>query len=395
MGRLGGHTANAFARSMIKALRAIGESKLFNYDAKKFRLTFGGSDIALNLHQAYQEHLYLPQAARKAHILSLASAFQELLSESKEADGQLLPVVRQRAYYGIAELQMEAEGHKLDIRPQHICDHLCANIVVDLPNNIVEVTGKILRRSGLEFGNALQAARKNLRKVSKGSFVKVAPGVFQSPWRDNYDVARILLPDIIKRLRVKGRHVVATPNRDTLLVSGTDEEKGLLCLSKMLQKAIKAPRFMTAELAVLMGSRWETWLPPPKHVAHLSLCNLSTMSRGSEYTDQKRHLEKRHERNESGIFVVSYSSIVRKDGNPNISYCVWNKGIRAWLPRTDFVALFEPSKGKNIGFVSWEMLQKHASKLLKPKGLYPERWEVKNLPSTAARAKLNLREMPE
>jgi hypothetical protein len=48
------------------------------------------------------------------------------------------------------------------------------------------------------------------------------------PWQDNYDPARLLLLDKIRQPKIKGDPVILIPNRDSLLLTGSKDPKGLL-----------------------------------------------------------------------------------------------------------------------------------------------------------------------
>ena len=53
------------------------------------------------------------------------------------------------------------------------------------------------------------------------------PGRFRSTWQDNLDGSRMLLPGVLQRLPLPGDPVVVLPNRDTLLVVGSEDPAGL------------------------------------------------------------------------------------------------------------------------------------------------------------------------
>ena len=54
----------------------------------------------------------------------------------------------------------------------------------------------------------------NQSEISQENFTCPAPGVWASPWRDNYDASRLVLLDLIRRHKVKGDYVAMVPNRD-------------------------------------------------------------------------------------------------------------------------------------------------------------------------------------
>ncbi|MCW8132143.1 MAG: hypothetical protein KIS92_17485 [Planctomycetota bacterium] len=394
-------TKDDFAHAMIKAVRASGERGEIDYDPKEFKLKLRGADTVHHLQNVYLEFLAARRKDRPAYLQRLVRVWAQAKRASpkamEEVRDRLLPRVRERAYYDLIGLST-GFGH-MDFQPQPMCEHLCVNAIVDYPDMVTELSGKILKDDwGVTLAEVLKPARENLWKISNENFVTAAPGVFRSPWCDNHDASRAYLHDLIWQLKVKGRHVIATPNRDTLFVTGTDDEEGLFNLSKLIDAAKEEPRFMTAQLAALNGSAWETWLPPREHPAFLPLFIHSMRSRGSAYNEQKAGLQKRFEKEGADIFVATFSAMSQEGSDLPVSYCVWSKDVHSWLPRTDLVAFFNndlPEDRKSMGIASWETVQQHAGALMKPQGLYLERWEVKEFPSPEMLANLRLAGVPE
>ena len=60
---------------------------------------------------------------------------------------------------------------------------------------------------------AIEVALDNLRGMTRGGLEEAAPGFWVSPWKDDYDDARILLPDLIEQCEVKGSHVARNFSR--------------------------------------------------------------------------------------------------------------------------------------------------------------------------------------
>jgi hypothetical protein len=81
--------------------------------------------------------------------------------------------------------------------------------------------------------------------------------------------------------------------------------------------------------------------------------------------------------------VASFSARQQKSGEVR-SYCVWSKGVVSFLPRTDDVFFFRPKGGEEgdiVAVAPWGRAESVLGDMLKPVGLYPERYLVDGFPS--------------
>lgn len=56
------------------------------------------------------------------------------------------------------------------------------------------------------------------------AFERIAPGVYESQWKDRLDAARVLLPELLDSLRLRGVPVMFCPADDRLIVFGSEDE---------------------------------------------------------------------------------------------------------------------------------------------------------------------------
>jgi hypothetical protein len=132
----------------------------------------------------------------------------------------------------------------------------------------------------------------------------------------------------------------------------------------------------------LDGEEWVTWTPPPGHPLERKFRLLEVKSLYGEYADQKPLLEALHEHQGVGIYVSAYSAIEKESGEV-ISYCVWGKGVDAYLPKTQKVMFVEEGQQEVIAG-EWETVQRVVGRLMEPvEDLYPPRWRVREFPTPA------------
>jgi hypothetical protein len=105
-----------------------------------------------------------------------------------------------------------------------------------------------------------------------------------------------------------------------------------------------------------------------------------------EYGDQGELLNSLHEKTGLDVFVASYSAIQKNDTGEIVSYSVWSKGVDTLLPRTDVIHFFVPneeSKGAVAATGDWDTVMRIVGHLMKPQGIYPERYRVSEFPTDA------------
>jgi hypothetical protein len=216
---------------------------------------------------------------------------------------------------------MESQGETGFHWPYRVvADHYGAGLVYDLPHAMSQINGQQLTRWGVDFDEAMDVALDNLRKISEQGFARLAPGVWRSAWRDNYDPSRLLLVDLIAAHEVDGDPVVMVPNRDTLLLTGSEDEVGLGIMAAAAEESTQQPRpIHTMPIRLEFGS-WTPFLPPKELPAYLRFKQMLINSLGQDYQEQRALLTTTHQKQSEDVFVASEPESSR------VTAC----GPRAW-----------------------------------------------------------------
>ena len=378
-----------FARLMLDALKQAGETDDVRYDAEQFQLRAeGAASRLLNLANVYREYSQAPAAQRpevlRRYVRSWFAYRKELPATLEDACPDLLPCVRSRSYYELGRLQLEARGMgPADWPYQPLAGDLGVGLVYDLPESIVQLQQHQLTEWRTTFDAALAAARQNLAEVSRQEFESPAPGVWRSPWRDNHDAARLVLTDRLAQYEVRGDLVAMVPNRDTLLLTGADDELGLVNLAEQADEAFEQARPVSGLAVRRSGDEWVPFLPPADHPAHDRLKQLLLKSQGQDYNEQAELLRAVCERRGEDVFVASFFLITHKESGEASSYTVWSADIESLLPHTEkvfFVRVSPDGDGEIVGGGDWDRVRDLAGDLMTPMGLYPERYRVREFP---------------
>jgi hypothetical protein len=379
-----------FARLLADAIRQAGETATIRFDAEDFRLVVEGEERRFfHLANIYHEYCATPSAKRghalRRYVRSWFANRKRIPAHFEDASCDLLPAVRSRAQFEATRLQAQLD----DLPPlawphQIVADHLAVSLVYALPEALVQVQQESFSAWGRSLEEALAVACENLREISHGPWDNPCAGVWVSPWRDNHDASRLLLTDLVQAHPVQGDQVVMVPNRDTLLVTGSEDEAGLAHLAMRTAKALEQGRPISGLAFRLDKGTWLPWLPTTDHPLHDAFRVLQLQSFGRDYAAQKDLLDAWHAKTGQNIWVASYCAVRNDETGKCHSYGVWSQGVDTLLPQTDEIYFFVP-QGKKAGTVvaraAWERVEQGVGGLLERQGIYPVRYRVRAFPT--------------
>lgn len=397
-----------FASLVMSELRRVGSNGPMTYDREQF-LIERGSDGFINLANLYHEYCQAPRNQRDKVLDRfvrgcLGSSGFELPEDFGDVHPDLLPVVRSRFYLESVILQSRARGGEAVAVPQQtIGDHLALSLVYDLPQAMRTIIQDDLDKWGVTFYEAVEAAKSNLEQMGNVAIASLqndgGEGIYVSATSDNYDASRLVMLDLVRKMPVRGDHVAMVPNRDTLIVTGSDDQVGLQVMCKMAEESFQKPRPIATIALRLVGDDWESWLPDASSPAYAKLHELKLRTVGMEYNDQKELLDQIHQQSGQDVFVASFSAVQNKQSGRITSYSVWSDGVDTLLPETDDIVLLRPDPAADKVEVaaagSFECVREVVSDLMQPLGTYPERWRVAEFPSQKQLATIGKRDWPE
>jgi hypothetical protein len=377
-----------FARQMVQRFRSGGWSGEIEYDAETFELRLGpgGRDQVVFLHNVYADcRKKLPWQRRETQE-RFAAALQPSPSESlwQEARTRIVPAVRDPFLFEAARLQCLVRGQDpmdWEVATQELTERLSVCLMLDLDTSLRAVSSQDLARWEITFEEALRQGLYNLAERTRTRWTSPCPGVYVSAWNDDHDVSRLLLDKVFRGLDVRGDIVAIVPDRNRLIVTGTDDPAAL---AKALELALaESPRPVSA---VPLLRRWPTWEPlilPEDHPCHALWSRVSTKESFEIYRQQKELLERLHEKKKEDLFVASYQVVEDTRTGLRTSYCVWGLDVRSLLPKTDrifFVDLGGPG-GQTVEDFPWDVVETCCGDLLQPTQDLPRRYLVQGFPA--------------
>jgi hypothetical protein len=375
-----------FAAQMIEAFREAGDMTDLRFDAAENRIVRGHSDDqwTLNLANMYQIYLREPRSQRAECVRSLVRGIQTsskgLPKEFDLARADLRPRLWLRSAFELIRLNGLIEGGPVAPKMppyESVGEHLIVTLVYDWPEAVQVLRDEDLTEWGVTFYEAMEVARKSLDE-STVSCTKIGDGFYSFISGDNYDACRITLLDRIRDLEVSGKQVAMAPNRETLFVTGSDDEAELATMAAMAEKHLQEPYWLSAIPLIFEDGGWRDWIPPEGHPLHRVFKQMEIKWLGGMYADQAKLLNAVHEKQGIDISVASYSALKKKDGDL-LNYCVWGNGADSLLPVTQKVVFM---KGENIPpiFADWSRVIETFGDLMELTDDYPRRYRVREYP---------------
>jgi len=384
-------TQDQFAKLFIAAVRQRGYSGDLAYKADEFRLLQGEGSY-FNLHNAYHAYCNAPggqrQGALQGFVSTLLSSGQAVPQSLAEARALLRPVIRNLgAIEDVRMHHVRTDGNDADFHPalRPFGDDCVVLLALDHPESISTLTNGPEAAWGISFDQALAIAIDNLRD-SADDFMEVAPGVYSGGWEDGYDTSRALLPDMLERVPVRGRPVFMMPTRDLLLVSGDNDDAGLMKMAELCQQVVPHGRPVSPHMYHYTDAGIERY-QPPQDATRRQLNHLARLLAKGDYDAQKETLDRIHEEQGVDIFVANYNLFTQNDdATASFSVASWTRGVDTSLPQVDRLALVRPDADDEIGevrVVEWEQALAVLAPLLEREEVYPVRYRTRGFPSDA------------
>ncbi|TBU97562.1 DUF1444 domain-containing protein [Phytopseudomonas dryadis] len=386
-----------FARLFIAAARKAGYRGELEFEPDEFRVSHDNGSF-FNLHNAYHAYNKAGRAERDNVLQGFASTLMSAGATSdldfEQARPLLRPIVRNRGMLEEIRLHhVHSEGwdkpYPMHYRP--FGEDCMVLLAIDQPEATSTLTQGPPEAWGISLDEALAIACTNLRDDTPDAFAEVAPGVFRGAWADAYDTSRVLLPDVLQRVAVRGRPVFMLPTRDVLLVSGDRDEAGLGHMLDLSHEAVNDGRCVSALLYTYENSSITTY--EPEQAAHRQRRDdLRRLIEYGNYGMQKQFLEKIHARNGHDIFVASYLLYeLEADSGRTFSMCTWTRDVDTSLPHADRLVLVMPRNEEEADtlVVGWEEAISVLGELLEPEhDMFPPRLLTRGFPSAEQLARL-------
>lgn len=377
-----------FAQLIIEGLSNAGDRRSITFHPEEFQLQFqeGETDCGvLNLSNLYVEYSKLASEFRSQRISEIVRAalshLKPIPDDFHDASYDLRPRLWPRSTYELMKLKNRLEGNESASWPlEPIGEHLYLSLVFDLPESVRSLGYGELENWNVTEWEAREVAVQNL---AEENFVLASLGdvLYASSTGDSYDATRLILTNMLEQIETEGYPVAMVPNRDTLLITGSESQVGLTMMIEMAATELQEnPRPLLATMLIFRDGQWEDWELPQSHPSHEEYRRCFLGWRQFEYDNQQKVLDEIYQRELIDCFNAAFTVISKEDRH--MSYCVWTEGIVNSLPKTDLIALVSQADGEVKAFSSWEQTMELVGDRVEPDGeLYPPRFKTDTFPT--------------
>lgn len=334
----GGEEANRdrFARLALKALRKANPAFVLQYDREKFELV-DDENRRTFLSNTYLEYQRCPPVERAA----LIDRFVAFVVESRQprptgdnALDALLPVLRSRADLVAMHTELGDFPYAKASRP--FCDTMLLMLAIDSPNAIALLNDEQLEDLGISFEDALGIATGHLDELGNHSFGQLADGTFVTNCEDTYDASRILIPELITQLPLKGRPVAIVEARSAVLVTGHEDMKGLEMIAKFAWEDYpQNERAISLTPIELADGKWQVLQIEDSHPQPLR--NLLHYQRSWSYGATQQPLQALLDADLRVLYVAS--AMLVENGDMATTVASWGTDVLTACPMVDAVVI--------------------------------------------------------
>jgi hypothetical protein len=390
-------TKEEFAQIMLAAIHKHDATPL-RYDPDEFRLIEEGepteegeAKYSLNLSNAYREYCAAStptdaESTLERYCSVWCARHADKSSPATDILPNLRPVIRLRSYYELTRLQLQPQlGHLPPPFPYRALGEYYALGLMHIQGNSLGVVAQHhLDEWNLDFETALAAATDNLREHTNEPLKQLVSGVWYGFWEDDFGPSRLLFPDLLE-CEIHGDPVVLLAERRVLILTGSDDETGLLAAAHAAENLAEDGRPVGAlPLRLHEDGEWRPFLPPGNSEAGKKIRLRWLKSQQGSYEDQAGHLAALGD----GPGAADYHVFQGREDIPPFSFCIWQQGEDELLPRTDRVlfALPDEEGGEPMvrAEVRWAKVLELVGDLMeRQEELFPERWRVRTFPDAS------------
>jgi hypothetical protein len=210
------------------------------------------------------------------------------------------------------------------------------------------------------------------------------PGFYIGAWHDDYDNARILIPEVFGPLDLDGDPVVCLPNRNSLLVTGSESHDGIQAMLKQAEEIVRTkPRPMNPAALILKDGEVADFSLRENSPIFNEVERAKKISALTYYHQQTETLMRLYEQRGKDLFVAKYTLHQLETGGYG-SYCVWSKTVPTLLPKTDLIAFFDPTKWKSqrtLGMAKWDDVMRVSGNVFLDTQMFPSRFYLSKFPT--------------
>jgi hypothetical protein len=274
---------------------------------------------------------------------------------------------------------------------------LAIGFCLDQGNIVQSVRNCDVKEWGLSFDELLEIAKSNLLK-QKPFFEKFYDGVYISTLSNTCDSALMLLKDEILQLDLLGDPVVFLGTRDSLLVTGKNDEAGFRCVMDELLN--KYEHVIATSPYTLANGKWQPFSINDASEITRKYLNFDHHLKATNTNEFLENLKTLYLDDASDNFYIYRVGLGHKD-NHDFTYAPWLEGVeKNWIPKVDriTVATWESRMAneeqraamRDELIFDWKVVTQVCGSNIKQLDFFHEIWEFQGFPTDAEIEKMKM-----
>lgn len=245
-------TLKEFTKKYFDSLTTkFATAKFRIVDDSTIESKFNDNDIRISVDNAYKEYQHNPSSIQKIFSKYL-TVTSELYTRREKIDvDRIVPIIKPVSYLDDVRSAAKKMGGGQDVEGvyENYNDQLIIAYAEDTKNSIRYLTHDDLKVLSIKTDSLKSIATRNLDKLLTNIQRRGGNGVFMLTAGGDYEASIILLDNILTResLPVNGDFVIAIPNRDMLLITGSNDKAGISKIKEIATKSFENGNYQVSE----------------------------------------------------------------------------------------------------------------------------------------------------
>jgi uncharacterized protein YtpQ (UPF0354 family) len=237
-------TVKEFTKKYFDSLtNRFPAAKFTIVDDSTIESKFQDNKIRISVDNAYREYQAEPDSLRQVLNRYLKVTSELYSPKGKINIERIVPIIKPVSYLDDIKNLANKLGATKDVEAvyEKYNDQLIIAYAEDTKNSISYLTHDDLKSLAIKTDSLKSIATRNLVTLLPNIQRKGADGVFMLTAGGDYEASIILLDNIFTKesLPVNGDFVIAIPNRDMLLITGSNDKAGISKIKEVATKSFE------------------------------------------------------------------------------------------------------------------------------------------------------------
>ena len=221
----------SFAQKYMEALhQKYPQLEIDLVDDRTINVKHGSLDVNVFLGNAYREYQSSPKSIQEIFDRYILSLKEVLYPDDEINIANIVPIIKSvDSFEKVVAVDKSGTIMPIEDVTEKYNDQLIIVYAIDSENSIKYLQKNDLKKISVNMDELKNIAIKNLANTLTNIEWRGGNGVYMIIAGGNYEASLILMPEIINKnnFDVAGDLVIAVPNRDMLLITGSEDAIGL------------------------------------------------------------------------------------------------------------------------------------------------------------------------